>query len=144
MADAKLIVLPNAKKTGKKKHFESCINDYVRTTNERADFEDKYPYFCETCEGWGNVYFIEEADITSDSSDESPTDDEDGDEFSTEFASLAEELESEPCPDCLALLKCPKCGNELDIDDPTEEYTCSFCDAEHTDEGMPRKHKCNC
>jgi len=107
-----------------KRHLESCVRTAIRVRQEREEYEETYPMYCESCEGWGGIVEVDDPAFTlpSDIGDDS--------------------VDIDPCEDCIGKGLCPRCLNQYD---PDEDEECSFCGfVLGTTEGMPYPHFCHC
>lgn len=107
-----------------KRHLESCVRTAISVRQAREEYEDQYPMHCESCEGWGGTVYVADPAFTL-------------------VPDIGEnQVDIDPCRDCLEQGLCPRCSNSYD---PEEEDNCSFCDFElGVTEGKPYPHTCIC
>lgn len=103
-------------------HSQLCRQDREKYERLVKEFKDKYPDYCETCQGWG---FFEET------YDPSPP----GVSLSPGYLT-----DREPCPDCQEEGLCPRCKAPI----TGRELYCEECDWHWHDSGMPMAPECSC
>lgn len=89
-------------------HSPACLELRSKELAEREAFLKLFPGACQKCNATGLVSYLEHHEFWG--------------------AACAEEL-SEDCPECLALSKCPRCGDSAKFycDDP-DTLKCFNCD----------------
>lgn len=107
-------------------HTKGCNHSFELHDTLVADYEQLYPNYCRTCQGWGGRWS---------KYDPSPS----GVALSPGYME-----EFDPCPDCLDKMKCPRCGGNVYHDEENYEV-CPIClfKTEETD-GLPQPPECYC
>lgn len=111
-------------------HTVDCWATIEELRDARKDYKQKYPHHCPHCEGWGETYVTED------------------------FAPWGEsgwyQQTSEPCPLCIDVSQCPRCGADNDWDedlDSMDDLECADCGWKWDDEdspGLPEPAECSC
>jgi hypothetical protein len=112
-------------------HTQQCIEETQRILALQQEYDTCYSNWCRTCHGVGyNVWY---EDVVGDGGPSMPM--------------------SEPCYDCVAQGKCPRCGHQHDenwqvnrsgpTDDPRDD-PCENCDWSWGYGGRPELDYCDC
>lgn len=80
-------------------HTHACQRAATTRWKERAAWEARWPNYCRSCEGWGEVVYV---------------------------GSQYEPPESDPCPRCSEQGHCPRCGGAT-LNDDNEYAHCGAC-----------------
>jgi hypothetical protein len=112
------------------KHAESCTKAHENWEKDMVKFEERFPAYCRTCEGWGGKW---------EQFDPSPA---------GIMLSPGTMTDFDPCPNCVDQGVCPRCKQTLDMDMKEEYYICHDCNWTDEDNGedygVPPYPECHC
>lgn len=91
------------------KHCVACDKSQEAYRKRLAEFEAKYPNYCQKCSGLGSIYYQD---------DPSPA----GVGLSAGTMDF-----DDPCPECVEEGKCPLCGGQTEFSDPDDRDICPTC-----------------
>lgn len=107
-----------------KRHTRSCILALFHQRNAREDYEERYPCYCEECEGWGYIHYLPDIDLDL-------------------LLDAPKEVFNRQYCRCVLTGKCPRCGTDDAFD--LESGDCEECGfVLGKTEGMPLRHQCSC